>query len=50
MQGINPYHYLVDVLQRVALHPASQVEDLAPFNWKTKFAGNFLTSDLALLD
>ena len=49
MQGINPYHYLVDVLQRVALHPASQVEDLTPLNWKTKFAGNFLTSDLAIL-
>jgi transposase len=49
MQGINPYHYLVDVLQRVALHPASQVEDLTPLNWKTKFARNFLTSDLAIL-
>ena len=23
IQGINPYHYLVDVLQSVALHPAS---------------------------
>jgi len=49
IQGINPYHYLVDVLQRVALHPASQVEDLTPLNWKTKFADNFLTSDLALM-
>ena len=48
LQGINPYTYLVDVLQRVRLHPASQVEELTPSVWKTKFADNFLTSDLAL--
>ena len=48
LQGINPYTYLVDVLQRVGLHPASQVEELTPRVWKTKFADNFLTSDLAL--
>ncbi len=47
LHGINPYHYLVDVLQRVGLHPASQVEELTPLVWKTKFADNFLTSDLA---
>lgn len=46
LQGINPYHYLVDVLQRVGMHPASQVEDLTPGIWKTKFADNLLTSDL----
>ena len=46
LQGINPYTYLVDVLQRVALHPASKVEELTPRVWKTKFADNFLTSDL----
>ena len=27
---------------------ASQVEELTPRVWKTKFADNFLTSDLAL--
>ena len=48
LQGINPYTYLVDVLQRVELYPASQVEELAPRVWKTKFADNLLTSDLAL--
>ena len=48
LQGINPYTYLVDVLQRVGLHPASQVEELTPRVWKTKFADNFLTSDVAL--
>ena len=47
LQGINPYTYLVDVLQRVGMHPASDVEDLTPRMWKTKFADNFLTSDLA---
>jgi len=48
LQGINPYTYLVDVLQRVGLHPASEVEDLTPRIWKTKFVDNFLTSDLAV--
>ncbi|MCL1127658.1 IS66 family transposase [Shewanella surugensis] len=46
LQGINPYTYLVDVLQRVSQHPASQVEELTPRMWKTKFGGNPLTSDL----
>jgi transposase len=30
LHDINPYTYLVDVLQRIALHPDSQVEDLTP--------------------
>jgi hypothetical protein len=47
LQKINPYHYLVDVLQRVSMHPASKVEELIPRIWKEKFADNFLTSDLA---
>lgn len=46
LQGINPYTYLVDVLQRVSLHPASKVEELTPRVWKTRFEGHFLTSDL----
>ena len=46
LQGINPYTYLVDVLQRVSIHPASQVEELTPRVWKTKFGENFLSSDL----
>jgi len=49
LQGINPYTYLVDVLQRVGLHPASQVDDLLPRNWKTRFKDHFLTSDLAMV-
>ena len=46
LHDINPYTYLVDVLQRVALHPASHVQELTPRLWKTKFAEHFLTSDL----
>lgn len=46
LQGINPYTYLVDVLQRVSQHPASQVEELTPRVWKDKFADTPLTSDL----
>jgi transposase len=49
MQGVNPYHYLVDVLQRVSLHPASEIDALTPRVWKDKFAGNLLISDLAIL-
>jgi transposase len=46
LQGINPYDYLVDVLQRVSLHPASKVEDLTPRILKKKFMDKKLTSDL----
>jgi transposase len=47
LQEINPYHYLVDVLQRVSVHPASKVAELTPRIWKEKFGDDFLTSDLA---
>lgn len=30
LHDIDPYDYLVDVLQRIAQHPASQVEPLTP--------------------
>jgi transposase len=46
MHDINPYVYLVDVLQRVAIHPAKQVHELTPRLWKEKFAENPMTSDL----
>jgi hypothetical protein len=46
MQGIDPATYLVDVLQRVAIHPASQVEELTPRLWKNLFAQNPLRSVL----
>ena len=46
LHGIDPYDYLVDVLQRVADHPASRVDELTPRRWKTLFADNPLRSDL----
>ena len=49
LHGINPYTYLVDVLQRIAMHPNSQVEELTPRRWKTLFADNPLRSDLELV-
>lgn len=46
LQDIDPYTYLVDVLQRISLHPARGVEELTPRQWKEKFADNPLRSDL----
>ncbi len=46
LQGVDPYTYLVDVLQRVGEHPAARVIELAPRVWKTLFADNPLRSDL----
>lgn len=44
LHQIDPHDYLVDVLQRVAEHPASRVHDLTPRLWKSHFAGNLLRS------
>jgi transposase len=46
LHDINPYTYLVDVLQRVSIHPASRVEELTPRLWKEHFANNPLRSDI----
>lgn len=46
LHGVNPYDYLVDVLQRVGQHPASQVHELTPRLWKQHFAANPLRSVL----
>jgi len=46
LHGIDPYTYLVDVLQRVGQHPASRVAELTPLLWKQLFANNPLRSDL----
>ena len=46
LQGIDPYTYLVDVLQRVGQHPAARVAQLTPRQWKQHFADNPLRSDL----
>ena len=44
LHGIDPYTYLIDVLQRVGQHPASRVAELTPRLWKTLFADNPLRS------
>jgi len=46
LHGVDPYDYLVDVLQRVASHPAANVQQLTPRLWKQNFADNPLRSDL----
>jgi transposase len=46
IQGIDPYVYLVDVLQRVDHHPATDVALLTPRLWKEHFATNSLRSHI----
>ena len=46
LQEIDPYTYLVDVLQRVEDHPASDVAALTPRLWKERFADDPRRSDL----
>ena len=46
LQGVDPYVYLVDVLQRVDTHPAFDVHLLTPRLWKAHFAEQPLRSDL----
>lgn len=46
LHQVDPYDYLVDVLQRVGQHPAAQVAQLTPRLWKALFAQNPLRSDL----
>jgi hypothetical protein len=46
LHGIDPYDYLVDVLQRIDTHPAKDIDQLIPRNWKVNFAENPLRSDL----
>jgi transposase len=44
IHGIDPYVYLVDVLQRVDTHPQSRVEELTPRRWKECFGDQPMTS------
>jgi transposase len=46
LHGIDPYAYLVDVLQRVGEHPAARVAELTPRLWKQHFADKPLRSDV----
>lgn len=44
VHNVNAYTYLVDVLQRVSVHPASRVEELTPRLWKKQFSQNPMRS------
>lgn len=46
LHGIDPYTYLVDVLQRVQDHPARKVHELTPRLWRDHFANAPMRSDL----
>ena len=46
LQKVDPYSYLVDVLQRIETHPARDVHLLTPRLWKQHFAADPLRSDL----
>ena len=46
LHQIDPYNYLVDVLQRVGQHPASRVHELTPRLWTQLFAAKPLRSPL----
>ena len=46
LHGVDPYTYLVDVLQRVSQHPASRVAELTPRLWTQHFGDDPLRSDL----
>jgi transposase len=32
--GLNPQHYLADLLVRIADHPARRIAELLPWNWQ----------------
>ena len=46
LHGIDPYSYLVDVLQRVSELPQSRVAELTPRLWKQNFSANPMRSVL----
>lgn len=46
LHNVDPYDYLVDVLQRVGQHPASRVHELTPRLWATLFSHAPSRSDL----
>jgi hypothetical protein len=49
LQGVDSYTYLVDVMQRVASHPATDVAELTPRLWKQRFATKPLPSLMEIL-
>jgi transposase len=47
LQKVDPFDYLVDVLQRVDSHPVIDIHLLTPRLWKENFAADPLRSDLS---
>ncbi|WBL64527.1 IS66 family transposase [Thauera sp. WB-2] len=47
LHELDPYDYLVDVLQRVAQHPAADVAQLTPRLWKQHFGKAPLRSEIS---
>ena len=39
MNEIDPQAWLADILARIAAHPASRLDELLPWNWRTPIAG-----------
>lgn len=39
LQGIEPWHYMKDIISRIAGHPSSQLRDLLPHVWKQAHPG-----------
>lgn len=46
LHGIDPWTYLVDVLQRLDTQPAARVSELTPRIWKEKFGDNPIPAQL----
>ena len=46
LHAVDSYTYLVDVLQRISVHPANRAIELTPRMWKSLFAAAPLRSDL----
>ena len=46
MNGVDPCTWLVDVLQRVSVHPAKRAAELTPHLWRKYVTNNPMRSDL----
>jgi hypothetical protein len=46
LHDVNPYTWLVDVLQHISTHPASHVDELTPGRWKNLFSQSPMISHL----
>jgi len=50
LAGVDPTTYLIDILQRIDTHPAADVHQLIPRNWKELFSANPMKSLLDSMD